>query len=77
MKKNKILVTFLIIFVIIKFIITSRDQWYENVNNYKWLKYIYNLSTDLIAASLAFISLKKKDWLLTNHQYSMVGIFLP
>lgn len=51
----------LIIFVIIKFIITSSDQWYENVNNYKWLKYIYNLSTDLIAASLAFISLKKKD----------------
>ena len=58
---NKLFVNGLNIALIIFVIIKSRNQWYENINNYKGLKYIYNMSTDLIAASLAFISLKKKN----------------
>ena len=49
----------LIIIVVIKVIMTCNDDWYNNITNNHIGKLFYNTSTDIIAATLAIIALKK------------------
>lgn len=49
----------LVIIVVIKVVMTCNDDWYNDIANNHIGKVFYNTSTDIIAATLAIIALKK------------------
>lgn len=50
----------LIVIVIFKIMITINDNWYYSINNYLFLRVIYNTSVDIIAVVLAIITWQKR-----------------